>query len=280
MKRPIGLIGLACVLSGCQGGGSVVDPFMGRSTVPPPPTVQFPQSQGGQPYYPGTPAPNTAPPASSTAPPASSTPPPGAYQYPPQSSVNERSSPSTAEVAQRSQPRVPLTERSTPIRIIEPRRDTSVGSVAAKSLGRQRLSSGSGSKPSVVPAAYQSREAVQRDGSSEGAVELGDRPRSAASGRGGDTAARGGRSSYAHAPDYSWLRGRVEYLASKRQWKLRYIPIDGTTDDYGGSVVIRNPSVLGDVRPGDFVELRGNLHADTMETSTISPDYEVTHVGN
>ncbi len=272
MKRPISLIGLICVLSGCQGGGSVVDPFMGRSTVPPPPTVQFPQPQGGQPYYPGTPAPNSAPPASSA-------PPPGAYQYPPQSSVREPDG-SRLQPVSDAEERLLLTERSTPIRIVEPRRDTSIRSVPATAFGGQRPSAGSVAKQPVVPAAYEGTAGSERRTSSDGAVELADLPRSAGSRSAAGVAARSSRSSYAYAPDYSWLRGRVEYLASKRQWKLRYIPIDGSTDEYGGSVVIRNPSILGDIRSGEFVEVAGSLHADTAKTATISPDYEVAQIGS
>lgn len=267
MKRPMILIGLVCVLSGCQGGGSVVDPFMGQSTVPPPPTVQFPQSQGGQPYYPGTPAPNSVPPASST-------PPPAGYQYPPQSSIPEQnktgSTPASAE-------RVLLTERSTPIRIVEPRRGTSGRPVPVGSRDDQQAATGSGERQPVVTAAYESAVESSNRVSSDGAVELADLPRSTTS---RSPATRGSRSSYAYAPDYSWLRGRVEYLASKRQWKLRYIPIDGATDDYGGSVVIRNPSMLSNVRAGDFVEVSGTVRADTAESAAISPDYEVSRIGS
>ncbi|MDZ7617026.1 MAG: hypothetical protein U1E05_08480, partial [Patescibacteria group bacterium] len=42
---------------------------------------------------------------------------------------------------------------------------------------------------------------------------------------------------YGFDPSYAWLRGRLEYSQVDRRWKLRYIPVDGNTDQYGGSVV-------------------------------------------
>ena len=66
---------------------------------------------------------------------------------------------------------------------------------------------------------------------------------------------------YAFAPDYAWLRGRLEYSQSLAQWKLRYIPIDGKTDQFGGSVVLPNSPALEAFKPGDRVAVRGSLAA-------------------
>jgi hypothetical protein len=66
---------------------------------------------------------------------------------------------------------------------------------------------------------------------------------------------------YAHSADYQTLRGKLEYSASLRQWKLRYIPIDGRTDAYGGSVILPESSDLSTFKSGDLVEVRGSLPA-------------------
>ena len=61
------------------------------------------------------------------------------------------------------------------------------------------------------------------------------------------------------APDYSSLKGRLEYSAARQQWKLRYIPIDiadGQVDQYGGSVVLSDVAELKQFHDGDFVSVQ------------------------
>ncbi len=78
---------------------------------------------------------------------------------------------------------------------------------------------------------------------------------------------------YAFADDYAWLRGRLEFSESTRQWKLRYIPIDGPTDDYGGSVVLSDSAALRSFHPGDQVAARGSLAGKSPTTGSFSPLY-------
>lgn len=80
---------------------------------------------------------------------------------------------------------------------------------------------------------------------------------------------------YAHAADYGTLRGQLEYSQSLRQWKLRYIPIDGLTDAYGGSVVLSAVAGMKSYRPGDLVVVRGSLVGGSAASSGISPRYEL-----
>lgn len=61
---------------------------------------------------------------------------------------------------------------------------------------------------------------------------------------------------YGYARDYRWLRGQLEYSPAGDEWKLRYIPIDGDTDGYGGSVVLAG-ELPRSFRPGDFVVAQG-----------------------
>lgn len=80
---------------------------------------------------------------------------------------------------------------------------------------------------------------------------------------------------YAHAPDYRTLRGQLEYSQSLRQWKLRYIPIDGPTDSYGGSVILADSPALASFQPGDLVAVRGALAAAGAASGGFSPRYQL-----
>jgi len=85
------------------------------------------------------------------------------------------------------------------------------------------------------------------------------------------------KSNYGHDADYAWLRGRLEYSRIDRRWKLRYIPIDGETDRYGGSVVLPDPSLLGGCERGDFIEARGQLDLLNPKKG-FAPTYRATAV--
>ncbi len=73
MSRLLGVVIVAAMCAGCRSSAPVYDPFMGRTTVPPPGTAVV---QPGQPYY-------SAPPAGATTSPPLITPPPGASATPP-----------------------------------------------------------------------------------------------------------------------------------------------------------------------------------------------------
>ncbi len=79
-------------------------------------------------------------------------------------------------------------------------------------------------------------------------------------------------------PQYRWLRGRLETDEVDGRWKLRYMPVGGSRDQLGGSVVIANPRLLGDPRPGDYVLLRGRLHANEADPRSLAPVYTVSVV--
>ncbi len=74
------------------------------------------------------------------------------------------------------------------------------------------------------------------------------------------------------------LRGRLEYSQSSRQWKLRYIPIDGATDSYGGSVILPSSPALSAFKAGDLVAVRGSLAGQTVATRDYSPLYELESI--
>jgi len=82
---------------------------------------------------------------------------------------------------------------------------------------------------------------------------------------------------YGHDPAYGWLRGKLEYSQIDSRWKLRYIPIDGKTDKYGGSVVLADPALLGGCERGDFVEINGRLGGQDPKNG-FAPTYHPAEV--
>ncbi len=82
---------------------------------------------------------------------------------------------------------------------------------------------------------------------------------------------------YGHAGDHGWLNGRLEYSQVNRRWKLRYIPIDGQVDRFGGSVVLRKSSLLSGFERGDYVEVNGRLGEDAT-SGDYAPEYELTQI--
>ena len=92
------------------------------------------------------------------------------------------------------------------------------------------------------------------------------------------SATTGSQGRFGWADDYSRLRGQLEYLESDRAWKLRYIPIDRKTDDFGGSVVIEDPASISGFERGDFVEVRGRIAENPEDGTDFAPIYQVTSI--
>ena len=86
------------------------------------------------------------------------------------------------------------------------------------------------------------------------------------------------RSRYGHDPKYNWLRGKLEYSQREGRWKLRYIPIDGDTDDFGGSVVLVDVSKLSGYERGDFVKVYGEIGPRAEEGQGFAPDFKISRV--
>jgi hypothetical protein len=83
---------------------------------------------------------------------------------------------------------------------------------------------------------------------------------------------------YGYAPDYAWLRGRLEYSETARQWKLRYIPIDGKTDRFGGSVKLPSANALASFKSGDMVSVRGALAQQAAAGDPLAPLYNLAQI--
>jgi hypothetical protein len=92
------------------------------------------------------------------------------------------------------------------------------------------------------------------------------------------TAANESAGGYGYDPQYHWLKGKLEYSESSRSWRLRYIPPDGNTDGYGGSVVLANNSQLAGLQPGDAVIAQGALGAGGASQGSFAPQYNLQHI--
>jgi hypothetical protein len=125
--------------------------------------------------------------------------------------------------------------------------------------------------------------------SSQSRVELSALPRNASAGN--QVSARSSSASpsrilrtaapvshYGFSHDYRWLKGQLEYSAAQRQWKLRYIPIDGQTDRYGGSVVLESVPALSNYRNGDFIQVQGVVRGQDTASSPYAAAYRISRL--
>lgn len=78
---------------------------------------------------------------------------------------------------------------------------------------------------------------------------------------------------FAHAPDYSWLNGEVQYSTISKTWRLRYASVD-EDDPYGGSVTLAPGSHLESLEDGTMVHVVGQLEHATDRG--IAPRYLAT----
>jgi hypothetical protein len=84
--------------------------------------------------------------------------------------------------------------------------------------------------------------------------------------------------SYSHHVAYTWLRGKLEYSTAAKRWKLRYIPIDGQTDQFGGSVILANSPLLENLRPGEMVTAEGSIGNSPAQSGSFSPLFELRSI--
>ena len=82
---------------------------------------------------------------------------------------------------------------------------------------------------------------------------------------------------YGHDSNYRWLLGRLEYSHLHRRWKLRYIPISGDTDKFGGSVILQDLPALRNFKPGEFVRVEGSLHGD-KDRGSLAPMFQADRI--
>jgi hypothetical protein len=129
--------------------------------------------------------------------------------------------------------------------------DATRGAAASGNAGSVRLASGAESLPSATDA--KAADSVAKTANASAAAL------------------------YGYEPNYAWLRGKLEYSQVDRQWKLRYIPVEGDNDDYGGSVVLSNSAALSGYERGDLVEVHGRVQSQQAKKG-FAPLYEVADI--
>lgn len=71
---------------------------------------------------------------------------------------------------------------------------------------------------------------------------------------------------FAHANDYSWLVGELQYLAAEKVWMVRYASLDDN-DRFGGKVVLQETRPLTGFKDNQLVRVEGTiLEGDGLAT--------------
>jgi hypothetical protein len=83
---------------------------------------------------------------------------------------------------------------------------------------------------------------------------------------------------FGYDPQYRWLKGKLEYSQATQTWRLRYIPPDGATDNYGGSVILSDAARLGGLKPGDLVYAEGTPGTAGATTGSFAPIYALQRI--
>jgi len=290
------LLAASVACCGCNGQSTVpFDPFLGPSRVPPPGTGT---ATGTAPYYPqpAPVAPGTALPPGSTLPPAGTSLPGHLQGAAPTTTLGEVAT-SSSNAA--TSPVVPAThESSLPsgsggasastaersvVRIVEP--TTSAASTASTSGLTKQLSDAPAAlaeprrlvlseEPKEITELPKAAEWTPIGGGSTTTTTTAHRPITTS----GTTATPALDGSYDHDSAYRWLQGRLEYSQVAEQYKLRYIPIDGQTDRYGGSVVLPDAPELAQFAHGQFVRVEGSMGTSDAAGADFAPIYNATRI--
>jgi hypothetical protein len=301
-------------LMGCQAGPPATDPFLNPTRIPPPTTGDITPIQPGMVGVPGGQPPVVVP-GTGYAPPAGSynqgnaggsiyaTPPAGNQGY---GAVPNATAPYSAPgygAPATQTPTYPTPRTQTPPytypapaqqpgsgSIYNNRQssfDRSVGAPTRASttsgtmtVARSGADGDSGSRTAAPTAAAQdgtqidTRQIVQASYANPAAEAPQVQPRRST--RGNGPVDRG--ETYGFEPNYAWLHGKLEYSQVQGQWKLRYIPLDGETDRYGGSVVLAGEAPLAGHKPGEFVSVTGAIVQQAGGQEGFAPTYRVDQI--
>lgn len=232
------------LLCGCRNRSAQLDPFLGRTTVPPPPTgsigspgatgLSYPATPPS--FNPGSTAPSTIPPASPGGfMPNTSAPPP----QPLSNAVPSNNIPGTTAPPSANPP-YQFTGGGSAIRVMpaDPNARPSMGTSNGGIDIMQLPVKGQGSRPATPPVNSTSIPAT---------------PISNSTGQVGN---------FGNDPAYSQLNGRLEYSALDGRWLLRYAAPQSKTDRYGGVAILVPQGSMAGFNNGDFVTAQGRLQAD------------------
>jgi hypothetical protein len=252
----------AFAVAGCKAPAPSLSSVWGRPTVPPPKPGEVIAPQMADSYYPG------APPAPASA--ASRLAPPDGWSGAPLT----RSTTTTARAPTNSAPAT-TGDRLTPpprtpsktLRSASPEESPPATTRAAVSQPRGANEPALLSPDPAARSIAQSSTAAVRQASFTETIQPA-----------GGSSSRGSRSRYAYDPGYAWLQGRLEFSPATKRWKLRYIPLDGATDEHGGSVMLDDSPQLAQFRHGDFVRMEGRLGERGVDTTVFAPSYRVERI--
>lgn len=290
MARQVAMLMAALIIAGCRGSNppGPVDPFFGRTRIEPPATGSVSPRPPSDPYSPSST--HVTPSSSAT----------GVAK----SSVSSQSAGPLASSGPGDHISVPAAARAQPNLNDSAVRQSSVAkNTEASRASPSELPSTPGTSGVVPARLYQT--IAPRPKTSERPIDIMDLPAADQSGnsappgtiqlasaaeplkdasvgsdksRPANAAAPSYQGLYGYDPQYRWLRGRLEYSEADRCWKLRYIPIDGVTDKYGGSVVLSNTSSLSGFERGDFVEVHGTLTSSSGKPQGFSGTFDVQQI--
>lgn len=83
---------------------------------------------------------------------------------------------------------------------------------------------------------------------------------------------------FGYDPQYRWLKGKLEFSQATQTWRLRYIPADGASDNYGGSVILSDASRLGGLKAGDLVYAEGTPGGAGATAGSFAPMYALARI--
>jgi hypothetical protein len=80
----------------------------------------------------------------------------------------------------------------------------------------------------------------------------------------------------AHAEDYTWIMGQLEYLHGKKTWRIRYVSFD-KEDKFGGCfTLVGCEEKMSRFMHGDSVKIEGFVV--DVESKSIATEYKVTDI--
>jgi len=304
MGRLLALIILVLACGGCRNRPTALDPFLGRSKVPPPATGAVGAQPPGAWNYPASPPPPTSPGLST--PGITSSPSNNSIYSPPGGFAPNTGNPSSGAPANPftttpTQPgagsssvparftgtggAAPLSNSGTsgvsgqPIRIVEPTPGTS--STPASRAGTFTGASAGGVDIMDLPINGRSVQPKTAEGAGRGTQQSFNQPSTGGISSGIDpSTARtstlpGQEPVYGFNAAYSQLNGRLEYSPADGRWLLRYVEPGMRADQLGGVVVLAPTTQSADLRNGAFVSAYGRVESNG---GTSLPSFTATNV--
>lgn len=268
---------LLVALGGCRNRPTQLDPFLGKTAVPPPPTGSVGAAPGGLAYPsppPSSQNPTTVVPNVTT---------PGSVGTPPTTgSVYGGASPFTPNAGAKTPPPPPV---STP-QILS---NNGAAPGGASSNPSTQFASSSSSSIRVVPPSSGSPTSPQslRTPAATGGVDIMDLPvkgqgpktatgaahgapqvynpsthsTSATQGPAKTVTLPGRQENYGRDANYTTLNGKLEYSSLDGRWLIRYVSPGEKPDQFGGVAVLVPAGPMTGFRNGDFVTAQGKLQA-------------------